>query len=452
MATINGTAGNNTLNGTPAEDVISGYGGDDRLSGAGGNDSLFGGDGNDTLDGGDGSNMLDGGAGADQLNGGANSGDNTIYGGSGSDTITSSFGRDLIYGGDDDDRIYAGGGNDRVFGGAGNDFIDGGLGSDTLEGGEGFDTFVAGNGDTITDFNTGAGQNINDGNQGNNDYVDLSSFYNGTNLARYNSWAAANGHPTYTTPLAWLRADQDGDGVLNDLSRAGIQSFNFNVQNGGSAVAGQNLTFDNTNVVCFASDVMIATEDGQIAAGDLKVGDMVATLDNGVQALRWIGKRTICAAEMEAAPQIRPIRIKRGALGANVPEADLIVSPQHRILVRSRIAYRMFGTVEVLVAAKQLLQLDGIDIATDLTEVTYVHFMFDAHQIVLANGAEAESLYTGDEALKSVGPEAVAEIFALFPELAEGAKSEPARLLTSGRMARKLAVRHLQNRQPLVKQ
>ena len=66
--------------------------------------------------------------------------------------------------------------------------------------------------------------------------------------------------------------------------------------------------------------------------------------------------------------------------------ADLIVSPQHRMLVRSQIAQKMFGTPEVLVAAKQLCQLRGIDVVEDLVDVTYVHFLFDAHQIVLANG------------------------------------------------------------------
>ena len=74
----------------------------------------------------------------------------------------------------------------------------------------------------------------------------------------------------------------------------------------------------------------------------------------------------------------------------------------------------------------------------------------DDHQIVLANGAEAESLHTGTEALKSVGPAAAEEIFAIFPELREGTPRPAARMLTSGRLGRKLVVRHLQNRKPLV--
>jgi hypothetical protein len=110
----------------------------------------------------------------------------------------------------------------------------------------------------------------------------------------------------------------------------------------------------------------------------------------------------------------------------------------------------MFGIDEVLVAAKQLCQMDGIDLACDLDGVTYVHFLFDDHQIVMSNGAETESLHPGTEALKSVGPAAREEIFAIFPDLRQGTERPTARLLTSGRMGRQLAVRHQQNQKPLV--
>ena len=93
----------------------------------------------------------------------------------------------------------------------------------------------------------------------------------------------------------------------------------------------------------------------------LAEGDLVRTLDHGLQPVRWVGARRLSAAELAAAEKLRPIRIRAGALGPGTPRADLLVSPQHRVLVRSRIAQRMFGTDEVLVAAKQLLQIDGID-------------------------------------------------------------------------------------------
>ncbi|TKW63553.1 MAG: Hint domain-containing protein [Paracoccus denitrificans] len=232
------------------------------------------------------------------------------------------------------------------------------------------------------------------------------------------------------------------------LNEAGIT---LTVNNGGAAVAGGDLTHDNTNVVCFGADALIRTPTGEAAAADLAIGDLVETRDGGPQAIRWIGTRHLDAATLADNPKLRPVRIRAGALGEGLPQADLIVSPQHRMLVRSRIALKMFGAMEVLVAARQLCQIEGIDVADDLDSVTYVHFLFDAHQIVWANGAESESLFTGTEALRSVGPAAAAEIFAIFPELA-AAEHDPlaARALVSSRLGRKLVVRHSQNEKPLV--
>lgn len=155
-------------------------------------------------------------------------------------------------------------------------------------------------------------------------------------------------------------------------------------------------------------------------------------------------------ADLTDSPNLRPIRICRGALGPDLPKADLIVSPQHRIPVRSKIAQKMFGTMEVLVAAKQLCQLDGADVVEELTEVTYVHFLFDDHQIVLANGAEAESLHTGTEALEIRWPRSGRGDLRHLPELRTGVTRPTARVLTCRTVGAQAAVRHLQNRKPLV--
>lgn len=204
---------------------------------------------------------------------------------------------------------------------------------------------------------------------------------------------------------------------------------------------------------CFAQGTLIETQTGPVAVEDLEVGMMVVTRDHGLQELRWIGSRVLGSKMLDLNPNMRPIRISAGALGGGLPKRDLLVSPQHRILVRSKIAQKMFGAAEVLVAAKQLLQIEGIDIALDMEGVKYFHFLFDRHEIVISEGAETESLYTGKEALKSIGLSAQEEIFALFPELRdrpEDVLPEGARILASGRMGRKLAVRHAQHRKALV--
>lgn len=204
-------------------------------------------------------------------------------------------------------------------------------------------------------------------------------------------------------------------------------------------------------VDCFTRGTMIDTPRGPVAIEPLTEGDLVITKDHGPQPIRWIGSSPISEIGLLHNEKIRPILIRKGALGNGHPSADLMVSPQHRILVRSNIARRMFGADEVLVAAKQLLQIDGIDVVTDAQGVEYFHMLFDRHEIVVSNGAETESLFTGPMALKALSAEAREEIFTLFPELLDRDYAPtPARVLVSGRQARKLAVRHMQNRRDLV--
>jgi len=177
---------------------------------------------------------------------------------------------------------------------------------------------------------------------------------------------------------------------------------------------------------------------------ELSQGDLVWTKDAGYQPIRWIGHKSFDKAMLEAHENLRPIRIKAGSLGLGMPERDLVVSQHHRILVSSRIVQRMLNEAEILVGAKFLLPLEGIDVACDMDEVTYVHFLFDRHQIVLSNGAETESLFTGPEALKSVPQEARDEIFAIFPELMTmDPKDTPSvRRMSPGRIGKQLAMQH----------
>lgn len=194
---------------------------------------------------------------------------------------------------------------------------------------------------------------------------------------------------------------------------------------------------------CFAIGTLIDTDRGEVAIEDLRAGDRVWTRDEGYRAITWIGGRRLDAAMLAAWPKLRPIRIAAGALGAGTPRRDLVVSPQHRILVRSAIAGRMFGDEEVLVGARHLVGLPGIAVAEDLTEVEYRHFLLGTHAVVRSNGAETESLLPGPEAMAGIPSAARAEIVMLFPELATNAEPPaPARLLPKGALARKLAERH----------
>lgn len=354
----------------------------------------------------------------------------TTAGVAGNDVISGGDGNDTIFGGAGDDSLSGDAGNDELDGGTGDDTLSGGAGIDTLTGGAGADVFIVdGSADLITDFDLATG--AANGDPSDNDFVDLSGFYNSANLA---AWNAANPGQTYTNPLAWLKADQ-ADGVLD-------QAGGVRIQNGGAAVDGGQFTIENTGVICFARDTGIATPKGRVAVQDLRVGDLVQTVDNGCRPLLWIASRRV-----PAYGKVAPIRIEEGVLGN---DRTLILSPQHRVRVGSRIAERMFGSEEVLVAAKHLLGLAGVS-RIEGGEVEYVHFLFDRHELVVSDGAETESLFPGPEALKSIHSEGRRELESLFPELFGNARLGGAsvRPLVGGARGRAFVQRHMMNGKPL---
>lgn len=210
-----------------------------------------------------------------------------------------------------------------------------------------------------------------------------------------------------------------------------------------------NVSFD---VICFCSGTEIETRQGPRVIEKLVVGDEIFTIDNGYQQIRWIGSVNLDAIDLAASSKLLPIRVVSGALGSGLPTADLMVSRQHRMLVRSAVAKRMFGQNEVLISACKLLPLDGVDIVEDAQLVTYWHILFDRHEVVLANGAPSESLYTGPEALNAVSNESRAEIVALFPELEQkDYRRKPVRLIPAkGTQVKRFVARVEKNKKHLL--
>lgn len=310
-------------------------------------------------------------------------------GGAGNDSLSGDEGNDSLTGGE---------GNDTLNGGAGRDTLVGGIGADVLTGGLGADVFTVQAADTITDFDATTGIDGTTGAPTNdNDFVDLSAFYNDATLAAYNQ---ANPGATFTNALAWLRADQ-ADGVLQ--SAGGLR-----LQNAGAAVDGTLLNVENTAVVCFTRGTRILTAEGERAIEDLAPGDLVFTLDHGYQPIRWIGSSTVAGKGRFA-----PIVIEAGALGNS---RRLAVSPQHRMLLSGWQAELLFDEPEVLVAAKLLIN-DSTIRAEERDEVEYFHMLFDAHEIVLADGAPSESFHPGHVGWGALAEAAREEILSLFPEL-----------------------------------
>jgi len=174
-------------------------------------------------------------------------------------------------------------------------------------------------------------------------------------------------------------------------------------------------------VPCFTPGTRIRTPHGQVPVEGLQVGDLVTTRDRGPRPVRWINRVSLGAADLATDPSLRPIRLRAGSLGEGRPRRDMLLSPQHRVLLQGWRTQLMFGTDEMLAAARHLVNGTSIDVAEDVSAVTYIHFMFDRHEVVYADGLEAESFRPGPLTLSGMSPGSQRELVRLFPELARAA-------------------------------
>ena len=169
-------------------------------------------------------------------------------------------------------------------------------------------------------------------------------------------------------------------------------------------------------VPCFTPGTRIVTERGERRVEKLSVGDRVATRDNGLQPIRWIGQVTLTPDDLEQDPSLRPVRIRAGAMGAGVPTRDMLVSPQHRLLLRERDLGLLFDGNEMLVPAVRLLAAPGFQ-RRNVSAVTYIHLMFDHHELILSDGVWTESFQPGADVLSAMDEAQRGELLRLFPAL-----------------------------------
>jgi hypothetical protein len=172
-------------------------------------------------------------------------------------------------------------------------------------------------------------------------------------------------------------------------------------------------------LVCFVDGTKIRTKHGLVPVETLKIGDMIWTLDDGYQPIRWINSRKITKDEQRADARLRPVRIRQTPENTAMGYKDLLVSPHHRILRGGQAVELLFGAEQVLACAKDLCDDKRIFQETPDQDRTYVHFMFDAHQIVESNGLLSESFYAGQAAIEGLGHSTREELFLIFPELRE---------------------------------
>ncbi len=170
-------------------------------------------------------------------------------------------------------------------------------------------------------------------------------------------------------------------------------------------------------VICFTPGTHIATPQGPRLVQDLREGDQVQTRDNGAQEIQWIGSRRMTGARLFVMPHLRPVRIRAGALGIERPDQELLVSPEHRMLIKGPSAQALFNTPEVLVPARDLINGSTITLDHGAREVTYVHLLLPAHQILYANGIETESFHPANADLTTLAEPDRHRLLAQFPDL-----------------------------------
>lgn len=171
-------------------------------------------------------------------------------------------------------------------------------------------------------------------------------------------------------------------------------------------------------VICFTPGTRIETPQGPRLVEELREGDRVQTKDNGAQPVLWTGQRRMSGARLFAMPHLRPVRIRAGGLGIGQPDRELLVSPEHRLVIRGAVARALFNTPEVLVSAKDLVNRDTIAVDMGVREVSYIHILLPRHQVLWANGIETESFHPASAALSTLDAADRARLLEIDPMLA----------------------------------
>lgn len=170
--------------------------------------------------------------------------------------------------------------------------------------------------------------------------------------------------------------------------------------------------------ICFTPGTRILTPDGTCPVEEITPGQTILTRDNGLQEVLWTGQHRLGGARLFAMPHLRPIRLRAGALATGIPDGDLIVSPEHRLLVTGASARALFGETEVLVEARDLLDDRRVTVEHGLTEVTYIHLLTARHQVIWANGVATETFHPARADLTLIDPTARGALLSSAPGIA----------------------------------
>jgi hypothetical protein len=277
----------------------------------------------------------------------------------------------------------------------------------------------------------------------------VTEFQNGQFVTIYDSLG------NIVMPRTSINPDQE-QGLAAGDEHLIITSTNFVIDLGGIPSTATTVTYDIddenavvgdddddgeldfTSFPCFGLGTRIETSRGGMNVEKLRPDMQVRTASGSFRRVRWVGVRTI--ALQPGSTRQRPIQFKTGCLGPDLPNRDLVLSPQHCVRLDGTSVRQTYSTDYVLSRAKGLVALPQVRWMRGKTQVTYVSVLLDTHDVILANGLAVESLYPGTEVLRCLGPKLRRELYDLVPGLKQwgvAAYGHPAHRILRVQEARK---------------
>jgi len=184
---------------------------------------------------------------------------------------------------------------------------------------------------------------------------------------------------------------------------------------------------DFASTVCFLAGTMIATPRGEVPVESIKRGDWVTTADGRTVPVAWLGIQTV-SRQFSDPLRVWPIRVKAGALDENVPSRDLLISPDHAILVDGALVQ-----AGALVNGTSITREDRLP-----AKFTYYHVEADDHSLILAHNVPAETFVDNVDRL---GFDNWREHQALYPQGKPVREMPCPRVLSARQVPRATAVR-----------
>jgi hypothetical protein len=190
--------------------------------------------------------------------------------------------------------------------------------------------------------------------------------------------------------------------TLTDAAGISSQTYTFAAGTSVANIQLSDVSGVDTLTICFMTGTLVRTPDGEVAIETLKHGDLVLTSDGFAKPVNWLGKQTVSTRFADPVRSY-PIRVKAGALAENVPSRDLLVSPDHALLVDG-----------VMVHAGALVNGTSIIREGDVPEIfVYYHVELDDHSLILAENTPAETFVDNVDRMNF---DNWSEFEALYPE------------------------------------